>query len=79
MARIKEFGDASVPLDVHLVIYADDAPELENTLHRAFHFRWVNRVNAWKELFQAGIAEIIDAASEQVRQVEFARDEAPAS
>jgi uncharacterized membrane protein YqiK len=38
MDRVKELGDASVPFefDVHAIIYADDAPKLENTLHRVF-------------------------------------------
>lgn len=63
MERIKELGDASVPFefDVHAVIYADDAPKLENMLHRAFHFRRVNGVNERKEFFRVGIDEIIAA------------------
>jgi hypothetical protein len=74
--RIKELGDASVPFefDVHAVIYADDAPKLENTLHRAFHFRRVNRVNERKEFFQVGIDEIIAAVAAQHGQVEFVRE-----
>ena len=34
--RVKELGDASVPFtfDVHAIIYSEDAPALENDLHR---------------------------------------------
>ena len=33
--RVKELGDASVPFrfDVHAMIFSDDAPSLESTLH----------------------------------------------
>lgn len=61
MDRVKELGDASVPFefDVHAIIYTDDAPKLENTLHRAFNHRRVNRVNEKKESFKVSIDEIV--------------------
>lgn len=36
--RVDELGDASVPFpfDVHALIFSDDAPKLENALHKAF-------------------------------------------
>lgn len=36
--RVKELGDASVPFqfDIHAMIYSDEAPTLENELHKAF-------------------------------------------
>jgi hypothetical protein len=39
-----ELGDASVPfeLDVHAMIWSEDAPALENALHRELHYRRVN-------------------------------------
>jgi hypothetical protein len=63
MDRIKELGDASVPFqfDVHAIIYADDAPGLETTLHRMFSHRRLNRVNERKEFFHVTIGEISDA------------------
>jgi hypothetical protein len=63
MDRIRELGDASVPFnfDVHAIIYADDAPALENRLHRLFHNHRVNRVNERKEFFRVSIEEIADA------------------
>ncbi|MDC3985929.1 DUF4041 domain-containing protein [Polyangium jinanense] len=62
MDRVKELGDASVPFefDVHAIIYTEDAPALENTLHRAFNHRRVNRVNEKKEFFKVRIEEIVE-------------------
>lgn len=62
MDRVKELGDASVPFefDVHAIIFAEDAPRLENELHRAFHHRRVNRVNERKEFFRVSIGELAD-------------------
>ncbi|MGN6185331.1 MAG: DUF4041 domain-containing protein [Thermoanaerobaculia bacterium] len=58
--RIKELGDASVPFqfDVHAMIFTEDAPGLENKLHKAFHDRRVNRINEKKEFFRVSIDEI---------------------
>lgn len=45
--RVKELGDASVPFafDVHAMIWCDDAPALEHTLHKRFVQAQVNKVN----------------------------------
>jgi len=61
MDRVKELGDASVPFefDVHAILYTEDAPALENKLHRAFHHRRVNRVNTKKEFFRIDLMEIV--------------------
>ena len=58
--RVKELGDASVPFefDVHAMIFSDDAPALENTLHRHFRNRELNKVNHRKEFFRVDIDEI---------------------
>lgn len=58
--RVDELGDASVPFpfDVHAVIFAEDAPGLENKLHRAFAERRVNLVNMRKEYFRVTLDEI---------------------
>lgn len=60
--RVKELGDASVPFqfDVHAVIFSDDAPALETSLHRAFTQRRVNRVNERKEFFRVDLDDIIN-------------------
>ena len=58
--RVKELGDASVPFpfDVHALIYSENAPELENKLHKFFEEKRMNKVNLRKEFFKVTIAEI---------------------
>ncbi len=58
--RIDELGDASVPFrfDVHAMIFSDDAPKLENALHKAFENRKVNMINGRKEFFKVSLDEI---------------------
>lgn len=60
LERVDELGDASVPFpfDVHAIIYSEDAPALENKLHRAFAERRVNLVNTRKEYFRVTLDEI---------------------
>ena len=76
MERIKELGDASVPFefDVHAIIYSEDAPGLENLLHRRLHWRRVNRVNERKELFRVAIDEIATVVREMDATIEIVRD-----
>lgn len=75
MDRVRELGDASVPFqfDVHAVIYSEDAPKLENLLHKKFHHRRVNRVNERKEFFRVSIGEIVDAVHEHDAEIEITR------
>jgi hypothetical protein len=58
--RIRELGDASVPFefDVHAMIFNEDAPALEKTLHRHFLRQQVNKVNPRKEFFRLSLADI---------------------
>lgn len=60
MDRVRELGGASVPFkfDVHAMIFSDDAPALENTLHKKFADRSVNKVNMRKEFFNVSLKEI---------------------
>ena len=60
--RVRELGDASVPFpfDVHALIFTEDAPSLENALHKRFNFRRVNFENMRKEFFRVSIEEIRD-------------------
>ncbi|MES3034945.1 MAG: DUF4041 domain-containing protein [Gemmatimonadota bacterium] len=71
--RIRELGDASVPFefDVHAIIYADDAPTLENKLHRLFHWRRVNRINERKEFFRVSLDEIAQAIRQENAEIEI--------
>ncbi len=66
MDRVKELGDASVPFrfDVHAIIYAEDAPALETSLHRKFKNCRVNAVNFRKEFFYVGLNDIKNAVVE---------------
>ena len=60
--RVNELGDASVPFnfDVHALIFTDDAPGLENALHKAFEDRKVNKINPRREFFRVSLQEIKD-------------------
>lgn len=51
LERVNELGDASVPFkfDVHALIYSEDAPALETSLHKAFADKKVNMVNDRRE------------------------------
>lgn len=71
--RVKELGDASVPFsfDVHMMISCDDAPKLENALHRALHHRRINRVNLRKEFFRATLDEIREIVERHHGQVDY--------
>jgi hypothetical protein len=54
MDRIRELGDASVPFpfDLHVMMYSDNAPELEGAIHALFEGRRVNLVNPRKEFYR---------------------------
>ena len=58
--RVKELGDASVPFpfDVHAMIYSNDAPALENKLHKVFDDKRLNLINMRKEFFNVTLEEI---------------------
>lgn len=58
--RVRELGDASVPFpfDIHAMIYSEDAPTLENELHRLLETQSVNRINTRKEFFNVTIEEV---------------------
>jgi hypothetical protein len=58
--RIRELGDASVPFgfDVHALLWSEDAPALENALHKHFIMKQVNKVNPRKEFFRLSIRDL---------------------
>ncbi|MBC7532715.1 MAG: DUF4041 domain-containing protein [Oligoflexus sp.] len=60
MDRVKELGDASVPFsfDVHAMIWSDNAPALEKSLHAHFIAGQMNKVNPRKEFFRVGVAHV---------------------
>ena len=71
--RVRELGDASVPFpfDVHMMISCDDAPTLENALHRELHKQRVNRVNFRKEFFRVDFDSIRRIVESQRGEVEY--------
>jgi len=54
MDRIHELSDASVPFpfDLHAMLYSDNAPELEHSIHGLLAERQVNLMNPRKEFFR---------------------------
>lgn len=60
MDRIDELGDASVPFDfdVHGMIYSENAPELENRIHKKLESKRVNLVNRRAEFFDTTLNEL---------------------
>lgn len=58
--RVDELGDASVPFnfDIHAMIFSEDAPKLENSLHKAFENKKINMVNSRREFFNVTLDEI---------------------
>ena len=73
--RVKELGDASVPFqfDIHAMIYSDEAPTLENELHKAFTNKKVNMLNYRKEFFKVTLDEIENKVKEIGMNAEFSR------
>lgn len=77
MERIDELGDASVPFnfDVRAMIFADDAPKLENALHKAFENKKLNMVNQRREFFNVTLEEIEKVVKENFdKTVEFKKE-----
>ena len=74
--RVRELGSASVPFtfDVHMMISSDDAPTLENTLHRAFHKLRVNKANPRKEFYKTDIEAIHRIVQENHGEVQYVAD-----
>lgn len=73
MDRVHELGDASVPFyfDVHAMIYSDNAPAMENALHKAFAERRLNLVNLRKEFFHVTLEEIQNEVHKISGEAEF--------
>ena len=74
--RVKELGDASVPFgfDTHAMIYSDEAPALENALHKEFSDRRVNASNMRKEFFRVGLGEVEEAVKRLAPTASFFSD-----
>lgn len=69
--RVKELGDASVPFqfDIHAMIFSDDAPALENALHKTFANNSVNKINMRKEFFRVSLEDIQSEVKKNYNEV----------
>lgn len=74
--RVNELGDASVPFkfDVHAMIYSEDAPELENQLHKTFNKNRLNFVNLRREYFDISLDEIEKVVKKNHGEIEFIKE-----
>lgn len=76
--RVYELSGASVPFkyDIHGMVYSENAPALENELHKKFTKQRVNKANNRKEFFNITIDEIekeiykIDSSIELIKTCE---------
>jgi hypothetical protein len=74
MDRVDELGSASVPFpfDLHVMLYSDNAPELETALHKLVQDRQVNLVNPRKEFYRdVELAEIEAFVKEKGLSAQF--------
>ncbi|MGU3577098.1 DUF4041 domain-containing protein [Brucellaceae bacterium C25G] len=76
MDRVRELGDASVPFvfDTHAIIYSDDAPTLERSLHNEFEPTRVNTQNYRKEFFRASLDDVEVAVGKLAPGAPFFKD-----
>ncbi|MEN7549307.1 DUF4041 domain-containing protein [Rapidithrix thailandica] len=74
--RVNELGDASVPFkfDVHAMIYSENAPELENELHKTFNKNRLNQVNLRREYFDVSLDKIEKVVKENHGEIEFIKE-----
>lgn len=74
--RVRELGDASVPFifDTHAIIYSDDAPTLERSLHNEFEKTRINTQNFRKEFFRASIEDVEAAVKRLAPDAPFFKD-----
>ena len=75
MIRVKELGDASVPFqfDVHAMIFSENAPELEKTLHHEFEDKRVNLINKRKEYFNTSLTDIESVVHKHDAEIIFTK------
>ncbi|MEG2772283.1 MAG: GIY-YIG nuclease family protein, partial [Alistipes sp.] len=65
----------SVPFafDIHALIFSEDAPALEATLHKAFETKRVNMINLRREFFNVSLSEIEDEVVKNHGSIEFTK------
>lgn len=74
--RVRELGDASVPFgfDTHAIIYSEDEPALERSVHSEFQNVRVNGQNFRKEFFRATIDQVEEAVKRLSPDTPFFKD-----
>lgn len=77
MDRVRELGNASVPFsfDVHAMIFSDDAPSLENKLHKRLSYHQINKVNPRKEFFKVELSDVENIVKDEFKEdtIEFTK------
>ncbi|MEX2444449.1 MAG: GIY-YIG nuclease family protein [Alkalispirochaeta sp.] len=73
--RVDELGDASVPFrfDVHCLVFSNDAPSIENGLHRKLNDKRLNKINLRREFFVSSVDELEEMVYELEPSAEFSR------
>ncbi|MDH5679973.1 MAG: DUF4041 domain-containing protein [Spirochaetota bacterium] len=73
--RVNELSGASVPFqyDVHAMIFSENAPEMENTLHKELEEKRVNMINRRKEFFRVSLDDIASVVKKYNGQVEITK------
>lgn len=71
--RIRELSGAAVPFkyDVHALIFSENAPSLENALHRTLEEKRVNLVNKRKEFFNCSLETIKEICLQHEAEAKF--------
>lgn len=74
--QLRELSGASIPFpfDVHMMISCDNAPTLENTIHRELHLHRVNRIRPKKEFFRIDLKTIRRIVEENHGTVDYVAD-----
>ena len=57
-----------------MMISCDDAPSLENEMHRKFDKARLNKVNRRKEFFRVDLKQVADAVIELHGEIEYEAD-----
>lgn len=73
--RVRELSGASVPFsyDIHAMMFSENAPDLENKLHKKFSLNRLNLVNTRKEFFKVNLKDIENFAHENGSNIEFTK------
>lgn len=76
LIRVRELSSASVPFpyDVHMMISCNNAPALENSIHKSLHKQRINKVNQRKEFFNTDIQTLVELVEKHHGNVDYIAD-----